>query len=89
MGNVGRPLGRVKVYFQLHSGQKWEPSHFSLISQARKVELRHFKSLRSLLDMGNVKSIFNCTPGKNMGQLSNVKPFQPYILGQKSQNEII
>jgi len=54
MGNVGRPLGRVKVYFQLHSGQKWEPSHFSLISQARKVELRHFKSLRSLLDMGNV-----------------------------------
>ena len=31
MDKKGKPLGRVQIYFQLHSGQKYEPYEVKMI----------------------------------------------------------
>ena len=55
MGNAEKPCRSVQVYFQLHSGQKWEPtiiffSHFRP-EMSKCVTL---KAQNHLLDVTNV-----------------------------------
>ena len=81
----------VQVYFQLHSGQKSEPTiKFLAISvRLERSKCDTLKAQNHLLPWGRVQVYFQLHSRKKCEPTVKFLAIQPHISGQKGQNETI